>query len=163
MLNQTDTLARRTNTSNPIEKPFWEVKSLNEMTPAEWEALCDGCGRCCLHKLEDIDSAEIYYTRVICRFFDLEQGRCTVYTERTHLVPTCLKLDAALITQLKWIPRTCAYRRLAESQGLADWHPLVCGNQRKMQHAGISVNRKVVSEADIDMDRLEDFVVEWFD
>ena len=156
-------MTRQTNPTHPIEKPFWEVKSLGDMTAAEWEALCDGCGRCCLHKLEDIDSAEIFYTRVICRYFDQEHGRCTVYAERTALVPTCLKLDAALVRQLKWIPRTCAYRRLAENQGLADWHPLVCGSQRKMHRAGIAVNRKVISEADIDIEKLEDFVVEWFD
>lgn len=145
------------------ETPFWCAKPLDQLSRDEWESLCDGCGRCCLHKLEDIDTGEIYYTRVICQYFDQEAGRCTVYDRRTELVPTCLRLTPDLVRSLVWIPRSCAYRRLAEGQGLADWHPLVSGEPKSVQKAGISVRRKVISEAKIDMERLEDYVVEWFD
>ena len=143
--------------------PFWQTKSLEEMTPAEWESLCDGCGRCCLIKLEDEDTQELFYTRLICRYFDLAGCRCTVYAERRRLVPTCLKLDAEMIRQLTWIPHTCAYRRLAEGLGLADWHPLVAGNPKAMHKAGISVRGKVILENQVTPEEETDYITNWFD
>jgi uncharacterized cysteine cluster protein YcgN (CxxCxxCC family) len=142
--------------------PFWVTKTLDQMTIEEWESLCDSCGRCCLFKLEDEDTAEIFYTRVICRFFDMETCHCSVYSDRTRLVPTCLKLDPERAATLKWIPRSCAYRRLAEGKGLARWHPLVAKNPRSIHKSGISVKNKAISEDDVDMDNLEDYVVGWF-
>jgi uncharacterized protein len=143
--------------------PYWETKTLEQMTPTEWEALCDTCGRCCLFKLEDEDTREIFYTRVICRYFNIEEGACQVYSERTRLVPTCLELNAQRVTELNWIPRTCAYRRLAEGKPLAAWHPLMCGSRKRMQKSGIAVNHSTLSEEVVDMDHLEDYIVEGMD
>ncbi len=143
--------------------PFWQTKTLEDMSPEEWELLCDGCGRCCLIKLEDEDTRELFFTRVICRYFDLAACRCKVYDQRTRLVPTCLMLDAQRIRQLTWIPRTCAYRRLAEGQGLAEWHPLVAGNSQAIRKAGISVRGKVILEDQISEEELTDYISDQFD
>jgi len=145
------------------EAPYWETKPLDQMTSGEWEALCDTCGRCCLFKLEDEDTHEIFYTRVICRYFNIEAGACGVYSERTRLVPTCLQLDAQRVAELGWIPHTCAYRRLAEGKGLAAWHPLICGSRKRMQKSGIAVNHGALSEETVDMDHLEDYIVDGMD
>jgi hypothetical protein len=150
-----------------IDPRFWETKTLEQMTAQEWEALCDGCGRCCLFKLEDEDTHEIFYTRVICRYLNLETGACGVYSERTQRVPTCLKLDPQRVSELGWIPRTCAYRRLAEGRHLATWHPLIAGSRKRMQKSGISVNRRksplggdcILSEEMADMQHLEDYII----
>jgi len=142
------------------EAPFWETKTLEQLTIEEWEALCDTCGRCCLFKLEDQDTHEIFYTRVICRYFNIEAGACRVYCDRTQLVPTCLQLDPHRVNELGWIPRTCAYRRLAEGRRLAAWHPLIAGSRKRMQKSGIAVNQRVISEEMVDMDHLENYIVE---
>jgi uncharacterized cysteine cluster protein YcgN (CxxCxxCC family) len=142
------------------EAPFWETKTLEQMTPEEWEALCDTCGRCCLFKLEDGDTHEIFYTRVICRYFNIEAGACRVYCDRTQLVPTCLQLDPHRVAELGWIPHTCAYRRLAEGRRLAAWHPLIAGSRKRMQKCGIAVNQRVISEEMVDIDYLEDYIIE---
>ncbi len=142
------------------EAPFWETKTLEQLTIEEWEALCDTCGRCCLFKLEDEDTHEIFYTRVICRYFNIEAGACRVYCDRTQLVPTCLQLDPHRVNEMGWIPRTCAYRRLAEGRRLAAWYPLITGSRKRMQKSGIAVNQRVISEEMIDMDHLENYIVE---
>ena len=111
-----------------------------------------------LVKLEDEDTQELFYTRLICRYYDLVGCRCTVYADRTRLVPTCLRLDAELIRQLTWMPRTCAYRRIAEGQGLADWHPLVSGSTKALYKAGISVRGKVISEEYVHPDDLVNYI-----
>jgi len=146
--------------SESEEMPFWETKTLEEMTPEEWEALCDSCGRCCLFKLEDEDTHEIFYTRVICRYFNIEEGSCRVYSERTQLVPTCLELDPQRGRELGWIPHSCAYRRLAEGRRLAAWHPLIAGSRKRMQKSGAAVNHSTLSEEIVEMDHLEDYIVE---
>jgi len=146
-----------------VEAPYWETKTLEEMTAEEWEGLCDNCGRCCLFKLEDEDTHEIFYTRVICRYFNVETGACRVYSERTLLVPTCLQLNPQRVNELGWIPRTCAYRRLAEGRRLAAWHPLIAGNRKRMRKCGIAVNHRTLSEEMADMDHLEDYIVEGLD
>ena len=130
------------------------------MTLEEWEALCDGCARCCLYKLEDEDTGEIYYTNVICRLLDTHRCRCTAYEERTRLMPTCLALNADLVKELRWMPKTCAYRLLAEGQELAAWHPLVSGNPNSVHEAGISVRWRTQAEKDVYMDQLEDYIDE---
>lgn len=128
--------------------PFWQRKSLGEMTREEWESLCDGCARCCLHKLEDEDTGEIAYTNVTCRLLDLKTCRCTRYAERKRLVPDCIVLDTEVVHQLSWMPTTCAYRLIAEGKDLPWWHPLVSGDPETVRTAGISVSGFAISERD---------------
>ena len=140
---------------------FWEEKSLTEMTPAEWEALCDGCGRCCLVKLEDEDSGEIITSDVHCRLLDGESCHCTNYPGRQAQVPDCIKLTPENVTEIAWIPRTCAYRRLAEGKGLAWWHPLVSGDPETIVTVGVSVRGRTVNEQDVAPDEWEEHAVDW--
>jgi uncharacterized cysteine cluster protein YcgN (CxxCxxCC family) len=143
--------------------PFWKTKTLAEMTPEEWESLCDGCARCCLHKFEDIDSGEVYYTNVVCFLLDAFKCRCTDYLHRSERVPGCLQLNPQRAAEYKWMPGTCAYRLLAEGKDLPSWHPLVSGQSRTVHASGISVRGKVISENEIDIKKLEDYLVDWFD
>jgi uncharacterized cysteine cluster protein YcgN (CxxCxxCC family) len=129
-----------------IMKPWWETKRLEQMTQAEWESLCDGCARCCLHKLEDMDTGEVRYTRVACRLLELAHCRCSDYGRRSDAVPDCLVMTAAALHRMQWLPDTCAYRRLAEGRGLAWWHPLVSGDPETVHDAGISIRSWAVSE-----------------
>lgn len=128
------------------DQPFWREKRLEEMNPAEWESLCDGCGKCCLNKLEDIDTGELAYTNVACRLLDLGTCRCTRYPERSRLVPDCVTLTPDNIAGLRWMPSTCAYRLLAEGKELPYWHPLVSGDPDSVHRAGISVRGRAISE-----------------
>ncbi len=145
------------------EQAFWKIKLLKDLSPEEWESLCDGCGKCCLHKLEDIDSADIYFTNVICRYFDLCTCQCSDYENRHHNVPSCVYLTPKMAAEATWLPKTCAYRLLAQGEDLPWWHPLVSGNPKSVINAGQSVKGKVVSEVNVNMDDLEDMVVDWFD
>ena len=131
----------------PSRAPFWETKRLSEMDEAEWEALCDGCGRCCLITLEDEDTLEVHETDVHCRLYDPETRRCTNYANRQRLAPGCVKVTPRNASTLSWMPRSCAYRRLAEGRGLADWHPLVSGDPGSVERAGIATPRALRSEA----------------
>ncbi len=128
------------------EKPFWETKSLREMNPREWESLCDGCGLCCLIRFEDENSGEIIPTRVHCRLFDAATCRCSDYADRKRTVPDCIKLTPDNIDDLMWMPKSCAYRRLHEGRGLADWHPLISGDPESVHRAGVSVRGQTISE-----------------
>ena len=145
------------------EPRFWETKSLDEMNREEWEALCDGCGRCCLLKIEDEDSGELYYTNVVCEFHDSERCRCTAYRQRSELVPDCIQVTPDVAREQKWLPDTCAYRLLAEGKALFDWHPLISGDPDSIHRAGISVRDKVVSEQYVHPDELPEHLVHWFD
>lgn len=131
------------------------------MSPAEWEALCDGCGRCCLVKLEDEDSGEIITSDVHCKLLDGETCRCTNYPERQKHVPDCIKLTPQNVRTLKWIPRTCAYRRLAEGRGLAWWHPLVSGDPQTVVDAGVSVMGRTISENEVPADEWDQHIADW--
>jgi len=142
-------------------EPFWKTKTLSEMTPEEWESLCDGCARCCLHKLEDIDTREIGYTNIVCRLLDINSCRCSKYEDRHKEVPTCVVLDSDNVKEFNWLPDTCAYRLLAMGEELAWWHPLVSGDPNTVHEAGISVRNIAIPEAEIDMKDLEDHVVAW--
>ena len=143
------------------EPRFWERKTLEQMSAAEWESLCDGCARCCLLKLEDEDTAEVVYTRVVCQLLDQRRCRCTRYEERHRLVPDCVVLTAVEARSFAWLPVSCAYRTLAEGRPLEAWHPLVSGDPKSVHRAGISVRGKVVSERFVHPDDLEDHVIRW--
>jgi uncharacterized cysteine cluster protein YcgN (CxxCxxCC family) len=127
-------------------RPFWETKSLEEMTPREWESLCDGCGLCCLIRFEDEDTGEIIPTRVHCKLFDSESCACSNYADRKRHVPDCIKLTPQNVDTLKWMPLSCAYRRVNEGRGLADWHPLISGDPESVHRAGVSIRGETVSE-----------------
>jgi hypothetical protein len=140
---------------------FWERLPLNEMTPAEWEALCDGCGRCCAIKLEDAETGEVHYTDVACRLFDPETCRCGNYAHRAHLVPGCVVLTPGRLPRVAgWLPRTCAYRLLHEGKPLYDWHPLVSGDPESVHRAGISLRGRVVAEYEVFEDELENHIID---
>lgn len=141
------------------EQPFWKTKKMNEMSREEWESLCDGCAQCCLHKLEDEDTGEILYTNVVCKLLDTQACACGDYPNRHARNPECLELTPRLVRRLHWMPDTCAYRLVARGEDLPEWHYLVCGDREEVHRRGISVRGKVISEADIDLDRLEDYVV----
>ncbi len=126
---------------------FWERYALEALDTEEWEALCDGCGRCCLHKIEDPRSGRIHYTNIACRLLDLDSCRCTDYAHRHQRVPDCLPLTPEVLARdARWLPPTCAYRRLAEGRGLPDWHPLRTGRAETVVAAGISVRGLAVPE-----------------
>lgn len=140
---------------------FWQTKTLTEMTQSEWESLCDGCARCCLHKLEDEDTAEVHYTAVVCRYLDHQTCACGDYKNRHKNVPNCVQLTPERAVEFKWLPTTCAYRMLAEGRGLADWHPLVAGDREAMKAAGIPVTGKVLDERYVHPDDFEMQIIQW--
>jgi uncharacterized cysteine cluster protein YcgN (CxxCxxCC family) len=129
---------------------FWKRKSLAEMTPDEWESLCDGCGLCCMHKVQDEDSDDVFYTDVACRLFDIDTCRCTDYANRAQQVADCLVLTPDEKAAYEWLPGSCAYRRLANGLDLPGWHPLLTGRPESVHEAGISMQGKAVSEKDAD-------------
>jgi uncharacterized cysteine cluster protein YcgN (CxxCxxCC family) len=139
--------------------PFWKTKTLEQMTPDEWESLCDGCGRCCLHKLRDTETEALSYTNVACHLLDLKQCQCRDYTHRTKRVPDCVNLTPATVREVDWLPPSCAYRRVAEGKGLSWWHPLVSGDPRTVHQAGVSVRGRALNERQAG--RLEHHIVDW--
>lgn len=143
------------------ERPFWEGTPLWELSEAQWEALCDGCGKCCLNKLQDMDSEQVYYTDVACDLLNLKTCRCSDYAHRQARVPDCIKLEPDDANAFSWLPSSCAYRRVAEGRGLADWHPLISGDPESVHRAGQSVRGRVVHERDIDIRELESHIVVW--
>lgn len=144
-----------------MRERFWERHALAELTLAEWEALCDGCGRCCLHKLEYEDTGEIAYTRVACKLLDLASARCSDYAGRRRHVPDCVRLTPDTLGEINWLPATCAYRRLHEGRGLPRWHPLLTGDPESVVRARISVRGRVLPETAVDEDDLEEHVIRW--
>ena len=142
------------------EKPFWQTVPLAEMDDAQWEALCDGCAKCCLVKLQDEDTDEIVFTDIVCNLLDQENCRCTHYAERTKLVPDCVKLTKDNLDKIDFMPPSCAYRLLHEGQDLPDWHPLVSGDPDSVVVAGMSVKGRVIPEIMFEGDA-EDRGVDW--
>ena len=131
------------------QKPFWQTKTLEQMTVREWESLCDGCGLCCLIRFEDEESGEIIPTRVSCKLFDGGACRCSNYEQRKAYVPDCIKLTPYNIDDLMWMPLSCAYRRLHEGKDLPLWHPLITGDPESVHRAGVSVRGQTVNEAEL--------------
>ncbi len=142
-------------------KHFWEQKTFEQMTPVEWESLCDGCGKCCLHKLEDEDNGDVYYTDIACRYLDKQQCQCSEYEQRQQLVPECLKLHPRDVEQFYWLPTTCSYRLLSEGQSLPVWHHLLSGDKNLIHQLGFSVKGRVVAETDVEQDQYEERIIQW--
>jgi len=144
------------------ETPFWKTKSLAEMTDSEWESLCDGCGRCCLVKLEDEDTAKIHFTHIGCRLLDGATCRCRDYANRTARVDDCVRLTPDNLAELNWLPPTCAYRLIGNGGDLYWWHPLVSGDPETVHAAGVSVRGRVVADEDaLPEEKLADHIVSW--
>jgi uncharacterized cysteine cluster protein YcgN (CxxCxxCC family) len=131
----------------PDSAPFWQRKTLAEMTKAEWESLCDGCGKCCLHKIREDDNS-VKLTNVACRLLNTQSCRCTNYPARKRLVPDCIVLKPKDLSEIDWLPKTCAYRLVADGKDLPDWHPLVSGDPETVHSARISVSGRCISERD---------------
>lgn len=140
---------------------FWQRFPLEALNRDEWEALCDGCGLCCLLKLEDEDSGELYFTRMACRYLEPSGCRCSVYDSRTRHVPDCVEVTPDIARSFSWLPSSCAYRRLARGQALPAWHPLLTGDPESVHRAGISVRGRVVSEELVHEDDYEEQIVHW--
>jgi uncharacterized cysteine cluster protein YcgN (CxxCxxCC family) len=141
--------------------PFWKTKTLAQMSEAEWESLCDGCGKCCLIGLEDADTGEIYLTDVACKLLDGDTCRCANYAARKTIVKDCVKLTPKNVARYKWIPKTCAYRLLAEGRDLFDWHPLVSGDPESVHRANVSVRGKTRPEGRLRMAGLMRRITKW--
>ena len=139
---------------------FWESKNISEMSREEWEALCDGCGHCCLVKLEDAETGEVFNTNVACRLLDLESCRCQDYSNRLQRIPMCVQLSLDKLSEYHWLPDTCAYRRLSQGEKLPAWHPLVTGDPGSVQAHGISVCGFALSEEYVHPDQLPEHVIE---
>ncbi len=152
--------------SDPIQRDglaprFWETKSLKQLTKPEWEALCDGCGKCCLNKLEDEDSGEVALTRVACRLFDDSICRCSQYEIRHQFVPECIVMTPDNIDDhAYWLPDSCAYKRLYQGQSLLDWHPLISGSAETVHAAGVSMQHATVPEFEVHEDDWEAHIIE---
>lgn len=143
------------------DKAFWQRKTLDEMTKEEWESLCDGCAKCCLHKLEDEDTGEVYYTDVVCRYLDHQNCSCGDYANRTTLVPNCITLTPKNVYEHDWLPQTCAYRLLAEGKELYAWHPLVSGSSESVHEASMSLRHRGISEEHVHPDDMEERIIHW--
>lgn len=129
-------------------KPFWETIPLEKMSRSEWESLCDGCGKCCIHKLEDEDTGELHPTNIACRLLDRRSGQCSDYKHRHAYVPECVRLTPTKLRQIDWLPTTCAYRLIDEGKPLPEWHHLVSGDRDAVHRAGQSVRGWTVSESE---------------
>ena len=140
---------------------FWETVPMDKMTAPEWEALCDGCGKCCLNKIEDEDTGEVFLTRIACRLLDDESCRCSQYPIRKSIVAECIVLTPGnLESHAYWMPETCAYRLLWQGKPLFDWHPLISGDPSSVQRAGVSVQGLTVPEFEVAEDEWEDYIIE---
>jgi hypothetical protein len=143
------------------EPAFWRNTALADMSKAQWESLCDGCAKCCLVKLEDVDTAEVAYTNVVCRYMDEANCQCTQYQNRNTLVPHCVWLKPDMVEEFFWLPDTCAYRLVYEGHDLPDWHHLRSGSRDSVHEAGASVKNKVLNEQYIPDDELQEYIVHW--
>tara|TARA_R110001592_G_scaffold1470_2_gene8811 strand:+ start:5148 stop:5609 length:462 start_codon:yes stop_codon:yes gene_type:complete len=144
-----------------IQLPFWEAKKIQELSQDEWESLCDGCGKCCLQKLQDEDTEELHFTCISCQFLDKHSCRCKVYENRFEHLPECLNLTKeSLGSALTWLPNTCAYKLIHEEKSLPAWHHLISENKEMIHILNLSVRDKVISELDVNEDDWEDYIVD---
>ena len=144
-----------------LRPEFWKNYSLAELNTAEWEALCDGCGLCCLVKLEDEDTQEVCYTKVACQLLDCETAQCSDYPNRMSKVPDCIQLSYENLQQIQWLPSTCAYRRLNEGRKLPTWHYLLTGSRESVRQARKSAAGRCISELDVHEDEIDEYIVRW--
>lgn len=147
--------------SELLRLEFWKHYGLTELNSAEWEALCDGCGLCCLIKLEDEEIQEIAYTKVACKLLDCQTGHCSNYAKRQQYVPDCIQLTPEKLAEIRWLPSTCAYRRLEEGKSLPNWHYLISGSRQSVIKARKSAAGRCVSEVDVHEHDIEDYIVRW--
>ena len=140
---------------------FWETKNLIDMNENEWESLCDKCGKCCVIKLEDFDTQEIHYTNVSCKLLCEKSASCKDYENRKSIVPDCIILSPDNLKDLKWMPKTCAYKLLNEGKNLPYWHPLLSGNDKEIVNSGNSVKNRVTNENEIKIKNLPDYIFNW--
>lgn len=146
---------------NRMSEPFWKRKSFEQMSQDEWESLCDGCARCCLNKLEDWDTGEIYWTEIACSLLNIHSCRCSDYDNRASLMPDCIQLTPEKIKTLTWLPPTCGYRLVLEGKDLPHWHPLISGTQKSVHDAGISVRARAIPEKNHTPQDFENHIVSW--
>lgn len=149
--------------SGNLKPEFWRGRTLEDLSQAEWEALCDGCGRCCLNKLEDEDTGEIHLTRLACGLLDIGSCRCSDYPNRQKKMPDCVQIDPDKARSLSWLPATCAYRLVAEGRDLHWWHPLVSGSADTVHEAGISVRGFARSEKGVKLQSYWKYIIKDFD
>jgi uncharacterized cysteine cluster protein YcgN (CxxCxxCC family) len=143
-----------------VDKFFWKEKALDQLSKEEWEALCDGCGKCCMHKLQDEDSDDLLFTCISCEYLDTDACQCTVYSKRNNYVPDCLNLSVTDLPEVSvWLPETCSYRLLFEGKPLPQWHPLIAGSKIMMHENHISVRSKAISESLVSEDDWEDYII----
>ena len=147
--------------STDLRPQFWKKYSLTELNPAEWEALCDGCGLCCLIKLEDEELQEIAYTKVACKLLDCQTAQCSNYSQRVQHVPDCIQLTPEKLANIQWLPASCAYRRLEQGKSLPSWHYLNSGTRSSIIQAKKSAAGRCISEVDVDEEQIEDYIVRW--
>ena len=140
---------------------FWERKNLIDMNENEWESLCDKCGKCCVIKLEDFDTQEVHYTNVSCKLLCEKSASCKDYENRKSIVPDCIILSPDNLKDLKWMPKTCAYKLLNEGKNLPYWHPLLSGNDKEIVNSGNSVKNRVTNENEIKIKDLPDYIFNW--
>ena len=146
-----------------LKEGYWRSKTLDQLSVQEWEALCDGCGKCCLLKLEDEDTGEIFSTDIGCKFLDLDTCKCSHYERRTRVVNDCVKLSPTNIHGLDWLPESCSYRVIARGEDLPDWHHLVSGSQMEIHRLGYSIRGWVISESDDCAENAIDRIIQWVD
>jgi uncharacterized protein len=144
------------------QRPFWKTKTLDQMSAAEWESLCDGCGRCCLNKIEDEDTGRIYVTKVACKLLDVRSCQCRDYPNRQAHVPDCIRIDPEQVRSLSWLPETCGYRRVEEGRPLAWWHPLVSGSVDTVHQAGVSLRGWAKSERRVKAENFSRYLIDAF-
>jgi uncharacterized protein len=142
---------------NKVTEKYWQDTPLAQLNQAQWESLCDGCGLCCLHKLQDEDTDEVVYTRVVCRYSDLKTGQCGDYANRSTNVPTCVPLTLERVAQFDWLPETCGYRRRYFGKPLPDWHPLNVGDYHQVKYHGLQSINLVVESPELDE---QDYLIE---
>ncbi|MBR5558029.1 MAG: YcgN family cysteine cluster protein [Acinetobacter sp.] len=147
--------------STDLRPQFWKKYSLTELNSAEWEALCDGCGLCCLIKLEDEELQEIAYTKVACKLLDCQTAQCSNYSQRVQHVPDCIQLTPEKLANIQWLPASCAYRRLEQGKSLPSWHYLNSGTRSSIIQAKKSAAGRCISEVEVDEEQIEDYIVRW--